>query len=120
MVKIEGVQLYDDSYEAVLLHLQPFPASEYEELISTLIESNVVRSLPSRSGASRQVVNQELSLLASVDSALSSRVATLRESGKHAAALVYLRMLKQYLTSGRGPHPRPWVKPQLVSTDLDN
>jgi hypothetical protein len=89
IVKIEGVRFYDDSYRAVLLGLHPFPSSEYEELINDLITSNVVRSLPSRSGLIRQVVNEEeLSLLASVDPVLSLRVARLRESGSHVAALV--------------------------------
>lgn len=131
-VKPEGVTLYDQSFEHVLLFLHPFPEAEYTQLVNYWLQP-VQRTVVVR-GSLRSGLNREQRVTAasrleqwaqndksrevtgSGTGELFKRCARLVKEHQRKAVLVNLRLLNEYLASPSVS--LPWVPPRLLSTNL--
>jgi hypothetical protein len=127
LVKPEGVSLYNPSYAHLLLNTEPFPDAEYAELVAYFLANSPVYSVKeseTRQGTVRRSILRYIPRLLEQSNggkALYDRVIELRRCDRHLAALINLRLAKEYMIRlGTDQHGAPWLAPALADRDFTN
>jgi hypothetical protein len=127
LVKPEGVSLYNSDYAYVLDNTEPFPDVEYAKLVQHFHAPSPIyanKVFTTRLGTERKTLLRTvppLSEMANGGAALYTHITALRAKGQHLAALINLRLVKEYIINlGFGQHAAPWLPPSLSSPDLTN